>query len=173
MRSWPSPHRRRFHQGAGCAIPTAGYRSMQPAIRRVALGSAGARKTSRMPNSVGGRRQKCGGRSLFQSVNLESPSRPMHSGRCRQWGLGRILLSVGRGRRRPTQWLDERCHPRCAALITLFNAAREAAKRIGYLTPLLYQSQGGATTTIGQAGCTDIHKPRPPLLWQSISTRLS
>jgi len=104
-----------------------------------------------------------------QSVNLESPSRPMHSGRCRQWGLGRILLSVGRGRRRPTQWLDERCHPRCAALITLFNAAREAAKRIGYLTPLLYQSQGGATTTIGQAGCTD----SPPLLGQSISTRLS
>jgi kumamolisin len=40
--------------------------------------------------------------------------------------------------------------PLCAALVTLINQARGAGKRIGYLTPLLYQ--GG----IGSAGCTDI-----------------
>jgi kumamolisin len=40
--------------------------------------------------------------------------------------------------------------PLWAALVTLVNQARGADKRIGYLTPLLYQ--GG----VGSAGCTDI-----------------
>ena len=40
--------------------------------------------------------------------------------------------------------------PLWASLVTLVNQARGAGKRIGYLTPLLYQ--GGA----GSAGCTDI-----------------
>jgi kumamolisin len=40
--------------------------------------------------------------------------------------------------------------PLCAALVTLINQARGAGKRIGYLTPLLYQDG------VGSAGCTDI-----------------
>jgi kumamolisin len=40
--------------------------------------------------------------------------------------------------------------PLWASLVTLVNQARGAGKRIGYLTPMLYQ--GGA----GSAGCTDI-----------------
>jgi kumamolisin len=44
--------------------------------------------------------------------------------------------------------------PLCAALVGLINAQRGAGKRIGYLTPLLYQADGGGT--IGAAGCTDV-----------------
>lgn len=44
--------------------------------------------------------------------------------------------------------------PLCAALIALMNAQRAAANRVGYLTPLLYQTQGART--IGAAGCTDV-----------------
>jgi kumamolisin len=48
--------------------------------------------------------------------------------------------------------------PLCAALIALINGARGADKRIGYLTPLLYQTVSGGVSgpTIGQAGCTDV-----------------
>lgn len=42
--------------------------------------------------------------------------------------------------------------PLWASLITLINAAK--GSRVGYLTPVLYQTQGGST--IGAAGCTDI-----------------
>jgi len=44
--------------------------------------------------------------------------------------------------------------PLVASLITLINEQRSATNRIGYLTPLLYQSQAGAT--IGAEGCTDV-----------------
>jgi kumamolisin len=44
--------------------------------------------------------------------------------------------------------------PLWASLITLINQQRGAGKRIGYLTPLLYQAQGGST--IGALGCTDV-----------------
>ncbi|MGO9261493.1 MAG: S8 family serine peptidase [Bryobacteraceae bacterium] len=44
--------------------------------------------------------------------------------------------------------------PLCASLVALINAQRGAGKRLGYLTPLLYQAQGGGT--IGSAGCTDV-----------------
>ena len=87
------------------------------------------------------------------------------------WNASPYLLVVD-GAARPNGGVSA-ATPLWAALITLVNAARGAGKRIGYLTPLLHQSHGGATTTIGQAGCTDIQKLRPPLRWLSISTRLS
>ena len=48
--------------------------------------------------------------------------------------------------------------PLWASLVTLINGARGAGKRIGYLTPLLYQTTSGGVggPTIGQAGCTDV-----------------
>jgi kumamolisin len=45
--------------------------------------------------------------------------------------------------------------PLVASLITLINEQRgAAANRIGYITPVLYQSQAG--TTVGSQGCTDV-----------------
>jgi kumamolisin len=47
--------------------------------------------------------------------------------------------------------------PLCASLVTLINAARGPGKRVGYLTPLLYQTPDGAVgKTVGSAGCTDV-----------------
>jgi kumamolisin len=44
--------------------------------------------------------------------------------------------------------------PLVASLLALINATRGPGKRVGYVTPVLYQSQGA--TTIGAAGCTDV-----------------
>ena len=47
--------------------------------------------------------------------------------------------------------------PLWAALIARINAKRPAGKRIGYLTPLLYQGRrGGKAETVGAFGCTDV-----------------
>ncbi len=46
--------------------------------------------------------------------------------------------------------------PLVASLLTLINAGRPAANRVGYLTPVLYQSNGGNGTTVGAASCTDV-----------------
>jgi len=47
--------------------------------------------------------------------------------------------------------------PLCASLIALMNAARGPGKRVGFLTPVLYQGNGGTTgTPVGTLGCTDV-----------------
>jgi kumamolisin len=46
--------------------------------------------------------------------------------------------------------------PLVAALLTLINASRPAGKRVGYVTPVLYQPSPTAGLTIGAAGCTDV-----------------
>lgn len=46
--------------------------------------------------------------------------------------------------------------PLWAALIALINQSRGPGKRIGFLTPLLYQPRNGPGSTIGQLGCTDV-----------------
>jgi kumamolisin len=46
--------------------------------------------------------------------------------------------------------------PLVASLVTLINAARAPAPRVGYLTPVLYQAGPSATVTVGAAGCTDV-----------------
>ena len=48
--------------------------------------------------------------------------------------------------------------PLWASLITLINAERGSAGRIGYLSPLLYAppSGSGSGTTVGTLGCTDV-----------------
>ena len=44
-----------------------------------------------------------------------------------------------------------------AGLSTLINAKRPAGKRVGYLTPVLYQSSGDGSMTVGAVGCTDVN----------------
>lgn len=46
--------------------------------------------------------------------------------------------------------------PLFASLVALINAQRGAGNRVGYLTPLLYQSPAGSTETAGQQGCVDV-----------------
>ncbi|MGF6806705.1 kumamolisin [Paraburkholderia sp. Clong3] len=48
--------------------------------------------------------------------------------------------------------------PLWAALIALMNGQLEGGKRVGYLTPLLYQVAAGAAVgqTVGAVGCTDV-----------------
>jgi kumamolisin len=46
--------------------------------------------------------------------------------------------------------------PLWASLIGRINALLPAGKKAGYLTPVLYQTPGGSTQTIGTAGCKDI-----------------
>jgi kumamolisin len=48
--------------------------------------------------------------------------------------------------------------PLVASLIALLNAKRGPGKRVGYLTPVLYQSKGGGSSgpAVGAIGCTDV-----------------
>jgi len=47
--------------------------------------------------------------------------------------------------------------PLWAALIALINSQLTGGKRVGYLTPMLYQTAGaGSAPTLGAAGCTDV-----------------
>jgi len=48
--------------------------------------------------------------------------------------------------------------PLVASLIALINGKLEGGLRVGYLTPVLYQSVGGAAgaQSVGAAGCTDV-----------------
>lgn len=70
------------------------------------------------------------------------------------WTKSPYLLVVD-GAKRPNGGTSA-ATPLIASLLTLINAQRPAGKRVGYVTPVLYQpaSQGGGT--IGSAGCTDV-----------------
>jgi kumamolisin len=46
--------------------------------------------------------------------------------------------------------------PLVAGLIALINASRAQGQRVGYLTPVLYQANPGASGTVGAAGCVDV-----------------
>ena len=46
--------------------------------------------------------------------------------------------------------------PLIAGLLTLINVKRPADKRVGFLTPLLYQTIDDGSLTVGAAGCTDV-----------------
>jgi kumamolisin len=46
--------------------------------------------------------------------------------------------------------------PLIASLLTLINAQRPAGKRVGYITPVLYQPAPQGSGAIGAAGCTDV-----------------
>jgi kumamolisin len=48
--------------------------------------------------------------------------------------------------------------PLVAALVTLINASRGPGRRLGYVTPILYQTIGtdASAATVGALGCTDV-----------------
>jgi kumamolisin len=46
--------------------------------------------------------------------------------------------------------------PLVASLLTLINANRPSGKRVGYVTPVLYQAGGKRGVTVGSAGCSDV-----------------
>ena len=46
--------------------------------------------------------------------------------------------------------------PLVASLLTIINAKRPVGKRVGYVTPVLYQLAPQGSGTVGSAGCTDV-----------------
>jgi kumamolisin len=71
------------------------------------------------------------------------------------WNASPYLLVVD-GRAQPNGGTSA-ASPLVAGLITLINAQRGPGKRVGYVTPVLYQTlPGDGTTTVGAAGCTDV-----------------
>jgi kumamolisin len=70
------------------------------------------------------------------------------------WNASPYLLVVD-GKKQPNGGTSA-ATPLVAALLTLINASRPTGKRVGYLTPLLYQTNGAGNMTCGAAGCTDV-----------------
>jgi kumamolisin len=70
------------------------------------------------------------------------------------WNASPYLLVVG-GSAQPNGGTSA-ATPLVASLLTRINEKRPANKRIGYLTPVLYQAKGGRGATVGSAGCTDV-----------------
>jgi kumamolisin len=69
------------------------------------------------------------------------------------WNASPYLLVVD-GKMQPNGGTSA-ATPLWASLLTLINAARRPGKRVGYLTPVLYQNAASGGT-IGAAGCTDV-----------------
>jgi kumamolisin len=97
-----------------------------------------------------------------KNVSIQSVNPGAIAGRCvpdvaanADWNKSPYLL-VADGKPQPNGGTSA-ASPLWAALITLINAKRAAGKRIGYLTPVLYQSSGsGKNKTVGALGCTDV-----------------
>jgi kumamolisin len=112
--------------------------------------------------STGGAVSSVFPRPVWQSnVPIKSVNRKALLGRCipdiaanADWDASPYLLVVD-GQAQPNGGTSA-ATPLCTALIALINQNRGPGKRIGFLTPLLYQSQNGAGSTIGQVGCTDV-----------------
>ena len=68
------------------------------------------------------------------------------------WNASPYLLVVD-GQSQPNGGTSA-ASPLVASLLTLINASRPAGNRVGYITPVLYQSNG--SETVGSAGCTDV-----------------
>ena len=102
-------------------------------------------------------------RPAWQSgINVKSVNPGHRKGRCvpdiaanADWIESPYLLVVD-GKPQPNGGTSA-ASPLMAALVTRLNAKRSRAKRLGYLTPLLYQrAHGSRGQTIGQAGCNDV-----------------
>jgi len=96
-----------------------------------------------------------------KSINIKSVNPGSILGRCipdlaanADWIASPYLLVVDGGAQ-PNGGTSA-ASPLIAALFTLINAKLPQGKRVGYVTPLLYQSVQGSTKTVGAEGCTDI-----------------
>jgi kumamolisin len=96
------------------------------------------------------------------NVAIPSVNPGRSSGRCipdiaanADWNASPYLLVVD-GRAQPNGGTSA-ASPLVASLVTRINQLRGPGKRVGYLTPTLYQpSRGDPALTIGAVGCTDI-----------------
>jgi kumamolisin len=68
------------------------------------------------------------------------------------WNASPYLLVVD-GQSQPNGGTSA-ASPLVASLLTLINASRPAGNRVGYITPVLYQSNG--SKAVGSTGCTDV-----------------
>lgn len=97
------------------------------------------------------------------SVTIQSVNPGAITGRCipdvaanADWIASPYLLVVD-GHAEPNGGTSA-ASPLWAALIALMNGQLGGGKRVGYLTPMLYQAAAGAAgaQTVGAAGCTDV-----------------
>jgi kumamolisin len=95
------------------------------------------------------------------SIQINSVNPHSISGRCipdlsanADWNASPYLLVVDGGTQ-PNGGTSA-ATPLLAALIALINGNLPSGKRVGYLTPILYQKNGSGTTTVGATGCTDV-----------------
>jgi kumamolisin len=95
------------------------------------------------------------------NITIRSVNPGAINGRCipdlsanADWNASPYLLVVN-GRSEPNGGTSAAA-PLIAGLLTLINAARPAGKRVGYLTPVLYQTIGAHNKTVGAVGCTDV-----------------
>jgi kumamolisin len=97
------------------------------------------------------------------NVKIQSVNPGAIVGRCipdvaanADWNASPYLLVVD-GKAQPNGGTSA-ATPLWASLIALINEQRGAGNRIGYLTPVLYQSQSGANAgnTVGSQGCIDV-----------------
>jgi kumamolisin len=96
------------------------------------------------------------------SITIKSVNPGAITGRCipdvagnADWNASPYLLVVD-GHAEPNGGTSA-ASPLWAALIALMNGQLGSGKRVGYLTPVLYQAAGSAAgQTVGAAGCTDV-----------------
>lgn len=96
-----------------------------------------------------------------RNIKIKSVNPGAISGRClpdiaanADWNKSPYLLVVG-GAPQPNGGTSA-ATPLVASLLTRINEKRAKNKRVGYVTPLLYQRRGKAAATIGAAGCSDV-----------------
>jgi kumamolisin len=93
------------------------------------------------------------------AINIPSVNPGAIVGRCipdlaanADWNASPYLLVVD-GQAQPNGGTSA-ASPLVASLLTLINASRPSGKRVGYITPVLYQASGNST--VGAVGCTDV-----------------
>ena len=95
------------------------------------------------------------------SITIQSVNPGAMTGRCipdvaanADWVASPYLLVVD-GHAEPNGGTSA-ASPLWAALITLINGQLDGGKRVGFLTPILYQPSGAAGQAVGAIGCTDV-----------------
>jgi kumamolisin len=142
----------------GTTIPSKG--STQPDVvwrEGTGLNDGGAND-----GSTGGGVSAIFPRPSWQSqISVNSVNSAGASGRClpdisanADWTKSPYLMFVD-GAKQPNGGTSA-ATPLVASLLTLITSQRPAGKRVGYISPVLYQAAAQGGGTIGSAGCTDV-----------------
>jgi kumamolisin len=126
----------------------------------------GVRDQNFKDGSTGGGVSELFPRPTWQNgINIKSVNPGMFVGRIypdlaanADWFASPYLLIVD-GKSQPNGGTSA-ASPLVASLITLINASRGPGHRLGYVTPVLYQTigTGASAATVGSLGCTDVVK---------------